>query len=58
MCIFVEIVYLVGGPWKSNVVLVKFLKSGCNFCMNPGETRRISINGVIKYARGTEIVYN
>ena len=57
MCIFVESVKL----YSQQVVLENLmwsLKSGCKFCMNPGETRRLSINGVTKYARGTEIVYN
>ena len=44
MCIFVQSVklhnFLIGGTWKSNVVLDKFLKSPekmvAFFCMNPG----------------------
>ena len=42
MCIFFtmcEITFLVGGPWKSNVVLEKSLKislkNGCNFLYEP-----------------------
>ena len=36
MCIFVcEIVFLVGGPWKSDVVLEKSLKNGCNLLYEP-----------------------
>ena len=30
-----EITFLEGGAWKSNVVLEKSLKIGCNFFMNP-----------------------
>ena len=30
-----EILFLVGGPWKSNVVLEKSLKNGCNFLYEP-----------------------
>ena len=29
------IIFLVGGPWKSNVVLEKYLKSGRNFFYEP-----------------------
>ena len=29
-----EVILLVGGPWKSNVVLEKFLKMVEFFCMN------------------------
>ena len=38
-CTTCEIIFLVGGPWKSNVVLEKSLKSSWKmiaiFCMNP-----------------------
>ena len=30
-----EITFLVGGPWKSNVVLEKSLKNGCNYLYEP-----------------------
>ena len=39
-CTICEIIFLVGCPWKSNVVLEKSLKSPwkmvATFCMNPG----------------------
>ena len=34
-CTICEILFLVGGPWKSNVVLEKSLKNGCNFLYEP-----------------------
>ena len=34
-CTICEIIFLVGGPWKSNVVLEKSLKNGCNFLYEP-----------------------
>ena len=30
-----EIIFLVGGPWKFNVILEKSLKIGCNFLYEP-----------------------
>ena len=40
-CTICEIIFLVGCPWKSNVVLEKSLKSPWKmvaiFCMNPGK---------------------
>ena len=38
-CVICEITILVGGPWKSNVVIVKSLKSPKKvaiICVNPG----------------------
>ena len=35
LCTICEIVFLVGGPWKSNVAPEKSLKNSCIFCMNP-----------------------
>ena len=55
MCIFCricEIIFLVGGPWKSNVILEKSLRNGCNFCMNPGVnllSLNLLWNHLIKY---------
>ena len=34
-CTICEIVFLVGGPWKSDVVLEKSLKNGCNLLYEP-----------------------
>ena len=34
-CTISEIIFLVGCPWKSNVVLEKSLKNGCNFLYEP-----------------------
>ena len=34
-CKICETTFLVGGPWKSNVVLEKSLKDGCNFLYEP-----------------------
>ena len=34
-CTICEIKFLVGGRWKSNVVLEKSLKNGCNFLYEP-----------------------
>ena len=30
-----QIIFLVSGPWKLNVVLEKSLKNGCNFLYEP-----------------------
>ena len=40
-CTICEIIFLVGGPWKSNVVLEKSLKNGCIFCMNPINSAKV-----------------
>ena len=46
-----EITFLVGGAWKSNVVLEKSLKIGCNFFMNPvllpGDLNILSLLGLL-----------
>ena len=34
-CTICEIIFLVGSPWKSNVVLEKSLKNGCSFLCEP-----------------------
>ena len=34
-CTICEILFLVGGPWKSNVVLEKSWKTGCNVLYEP-----------------------
>ena len=34
-----EIIFLVSGPWKLNVVLEKSLKNGCNFLYEPWSGR-------------------
>ena len=47
-CTVCEIIFLVSCPWKSNVVLEKFLKSGCNFLYD----RCIPIGGWVNWLGG------
>ena len=35
LCTICEIIFLVGGPWKSNVALEKSLKNSCSFLYEP-----------------------
>ena len=43
-CTICEIKFLVGGPWKLNVVLGKSSKKGCNFLYEPwwGEGKKFA----------------
>ena len=43
-CKICEIKFLVGGPWKSNVVIENSLKNGCNFLYEPCYIYMIKFN--------------
>ena len=51
-CTICEIIFLVGGPWKSNVILEKSLKIGCNFLYEPcnmSSGLKEGLNGVVAF---------
>ena len=42
-CTICKIIFLVGGPGKSNVVLEKSLENGCNFVYEPCRSARVTL---------------